>query len=263
MTLCSLAPLSAEKNGAFIEGGFQYSNVTGENNYSQPTTTQTQDGYTYTNEGYSQPGKTTGNLYGADIQAGYKQFFGKKKRFGLRYYGLFSGQGGSYVTDISAVPSQLIPGNVITGKAANLFYGAGIDALYNFYEKSGFNLGVFAGVMLGGSSWLMGTGTSDGVCAYTNSNDQCSTMNTQYLDWAKADKVYGKTNFSPTFVQFIINIGFRTNFSAHQGFEVGVRIPTINDPYYTEKDTLANGGGKTTVTFRRTVAIYANYVYNF
>lgn len=91
LTLCSLAPLSAEKNGAFIEGGFQYSNVTGENNYSQPTTTQTQDGYTYTNEGFSQPGKTTGNLYGADIQAGYKQFFGKKKRFGLRYYGLFSG----------------------------------------------------------------------------------------------------------------------------------------------------------------------------
>lgn len=144
-----------------------------------------------------------------------------------------------------------------------MFYGAGIDALYNFYEKSGFNLGVFAGVMLGGSSWLMGTGTSDGVCAYTNSNDQCSTMNAQYSDLAKADKVYGKTNFSPTFVQFIINIGFRTNFSAHQGFEVGVRIPTINDPYYTEKDTLANGGGKTTFTFRRTVAIYANYVYNF
>ncbi|BCZ16735.1 hypothetical protein NHP190003_00170 [Helicobacter sp. NHP19-003] len=215
--------MSAEKNGAFVEGGFQYSNVTGENNYSQPTITQTQDGYTYTNEGFSQPGKTTGNLYGADIQVGYKQLFGKKKRFGLRYYGFFSGQGGSYVTDISAVPSQFISGNVITGKAANLFYGAGVDAIYNF----------------------------------------CSTMNTEYSDLAKVDKVYGKTNFSPTFVQFIINIGFRTNFSAHQGFEVGVRIPTINDPYYTEKDTLANGGGKTTITFRRTVAIYANYVYNF
>ncbi|WP_120946184.1 outer membrane protein [Helicobacter labacensis] len=230
--------------------------MTGGYSYSQPTITDPSNPY-YPQEAFSVSAKTSGNLFGADIQFGYKQFFGKKRRFGLRYYGMFSGQGGSY---IMKSPSWLF--NTI-GKAANLFYGVGVDAIYNFYEKNGYNLGVFAGVMIGGSSWLMGTGYSAGSCAYTNNNNQCTTMNEQYQEMAKADKVYGKTNFSPTFVQFIINIGFRTNFTKHQGVEVGVRIPTINDPYYTEKDTLDNGGDKWNLTFRRTIAIFANYVYNF
>ncbi|GLH57716.1 outer membrane protein [Helicobacter ailurogastricus] len=266
LALCSFAPLSAEKNGAFVEGGFQYSNVTGVNDYEQPALNI--DGFPIS--AYSQPGKTTGNLFGADVQIGYKQFFGKKKRFGLRYYGFFSGQGGSYVTNFSAVPSQLILASSNVGKAANLFYGVGLDAIYNFYENNGYNLGVFAGVMIGGSSWLMGRGWSGGSCAYTtpmtgpNTGGQCTTMNDSYAQGAAyARKGGNSAKFSPTFVQFIINIGFRTNFGKHQGFEVGVRIPTINDPYYTEKDSLANGGAKSTITFRRTVAIYANYVYNF
>ncbi|CAM2924835.1 outer membrane beta-barrel protein [Helicobacter felis] len=44
-----------------------------------------------------QPHRTNTNLYGVDIQTGYKQFFGKKKRWGLRYYASFSYNGGGEV----------------------------------------------------------------------------------------------------------------------------------------------------------------------
>ncbi|BCZ19461.1 hypothetical protein NHP190012_11030 [Helicobacter sp. NHP19-012] len=74
-----------------------------------------------------------GNMYGVDMQIGYKQFFGKSKRWGLRYYATFSYQHGTFnLNDASAVD--------------NFTYGAGMDALYNFYEsKDGTHTsGIFA-----------------------------------------------------------------------------------------------------------------------
>ncbi|GMB96587.1 hypothetical protein NHP22001_11760 [Helicobacter sp. NHP22-001] len=82
---------------------------------------------------------------------------------------------------------------------------------------------------------------------------------------------------SPNYVQFVVNMGFRTNLTKHQGFEFGVRVPTINDPYFTATFTKADSsscgygtspycggkGSKITHTFRRNVSIYWNYVYNF
>ncbi len=86
----------------------------------------------------------------------------------------------------------------------------------------------------------------------------------------------GKSTFSPTFVQFIINAGFRMNFTKHQGFELGVRIPTINDPYFKVTETKAvvkvddkgnltgeGKGSEATLAFRRNASLYWNYVYNF
>ncbi|CRF45354.1 outer membrane protein [Helicobacter heilmannii] len=288
--LCSFVPLSAEKNGAFIEGGFQYSNFTGA--YTQDTSASS---YTYCSS-YDQNGncngnttQTTpastlkqpfnGNLFGADIQFGYKQFFGKKKRFGLRYYGFFSGQGGpgSYKQatnwDDNGNPTAWA---YLNQPSANLFYGVGIDALFNFYEKKNRTFGVFAGVMIGGSSWLEGKsygpggtcqwGLSDANGNYTG----CGTMNQYFSQMTKSDNEPGTgthDKFSPTFVQFVVNIGFRSNLTKHTGFEVGIRIPTINTPYWTSKYTgqpnEGNPNTTTTITFRRTVAIYANYVYNF
>ncbi|WP_233704322.1 outer membrane protein [Helicobacter cynogastricus] len=208
-----------------------------------------------------------------------------KKRFGLRYYGFFSGQGGpgsyKYATayDNNDNPTAW---TYIKQPSANLFYGVGIDALFNFYEKNEHTFGVFAGVMIGGSSWLEGKSYYNGTCQWQQQNQDtgspigpCQTLNQYYSDSAKQANLPGKggkATFSPTYVQFIVNIGFRTNFTKHQGFELGVRIPTINDPYYTVRNTLGNGNGwtgngnlgdKMTIVFRRTVAIYANYVYNF
>ncbi|MFC3847067.1 outer membrane protein [Helicobacter baculiformis] len=256
-TLFSLSPLSAEENGVFAEAGFQYSNFTGLSKAPQEAVeagllTSTKTSY-------------NGNLFGADIQIGYKQFFGGSKIFGLRYYGFFSGQGGSgsfkqqYEDD---------SGNsywaTIKQPAANLFYGAGVDMLYNFYENAERTYGVFAGVMLGGSSWLMGKSSYKGQCVWQETDPQgnptnCVSMNQFYKQQMKDLPDGVKGTFSPTYVQFLVNIGFRANFTQHQGFELGVRIPTINDPYAT----VTGGGMKASTTFRRTVAAFANYVYNF
>ncbi|WP_324761391.1 outer membrane protein [Helicobacter baculiformis] len=210
------------------------------------------------------------------MQFGYKQFFGQKKHFGLRYYGIFSGQGGSYS---SIYGSSTYGYASINQPSANLFYGVDIDALFNFYERNNRTFGVFAGVMIGGSSWLMGKSTTPNDCQWTiesNSSNQstCTTMNDSYsYEAGQVNKPNsgGKATFSPTFVQFIFNVGLRTNFTKHQGFEFGVRIPTIDDPYYTITNTLGGGNGwmmgglgsKETITFRRNVALYWNYVINF
>ncbi len=199
-----------------------------------------------------------GNLFGIDLQAGYKQFFGKKKHWGVRYYVLFSAQGGSYYNKEGGYNQS----------SGNLFYGVGADALYNFYQKRHKTYGVFAGVMIGGSSWFMGGAkNASGACVYTN-NGKCVSMNDYYGNLTSAnDGNVSRASFSPTFVQFLINVGFRTNFTRHQGFEVGMRIPTIDDPYfritYTKIGPWGNKGTWENLTFRRGVAVYANYVYNF
>ncbi|WP_233707527.1 outer membrane protein, partial [Helicobacter bizzozeronii] len=280
----SLVSLSAEKNGAFIEGGFQYSNFERSNKTSGANALPFFNGYTGVATGSS--GKFNGNLFGADIQFGYKQFFGQKKHWGLRYYGFFSGQGGDYPYEYQIFNNTT--GTLSTKKSsqpsANLFYGVGIDALYNFYEKNNQAYGVFVGVMIGGSSWLEGGGKANGQCRYIGMNtstgestNQCVSMNEAYANMASyvnTNKYASKAlqaSVSPTFVQFIFNIGFRANLTKHQGFEVGIRIPTIDDPYFKMK-TLQQiqqiygnvaKGAQGTMAFRRNIAVFANYVYNF
>ncbi|WP_163555087.1 outer membrane protein [Helicobacter suis] len=282
LSFISLAPLSAEGNGAFVEGGFQYSNFSGADKSFTGASSYSYSGQkTYSYPASSGTNKYSGNLFGADIQIGYKQFFGAKKRFGLRYYGFFSGQGGSANVYVPAVNSS------DTGVAydynqpsANLFYGAGVDALYNFYERGDKTFGIALGVMIGGSSWLMGKAYDQG-CQWATYDAQenptgCVTMNNHFAQQAKQPGMNSggtKTSFSPSYVQFIFNVGFRANLSKHQGFEVGVRIPTIDDPYYTTSSpaitnshygtTYTQSSHKQTITFRRNIAAYLNYVINF
>ncbi|WP_205437038.1 outer membrane protein [Helicobacter suis] len=243
-----------------MEGGFQYSNFESVQETSSGADTVIHNGYTTViSPASGSLQKFNGDLYGADIQVGYKQFFGKTKRFGLRYYGFFSGQGGSAIYQQNKM--------VITQPAANLFYGAGIDALLNFYDENNSTFGVFAGVMLGGSSWLMGKGRQqDGQCVFATPLTDCTTMNDYYNYYSYPP------DYNANYVQFIFNVGFRANLSKHQGFEVGVRIPTIDDPYYTTSATTSSYGGTTyytqgsfkqTLTFRRNIAAYLNYVINF
>ncbi|MFC3848515.1 outer membrane protein [Helicobacter baculiformis] len=267
-----IASLSGESSGGYVEGGFQYSNFSGAHSLSSTA---------YAFKGKWSVGRDVmggsynGNLYGVDIQFGYKQFFGKKERFGLRYYGAFSGQGGSF----SGISLGGLGHSYVNQPSANLFYGVGLDALFNFYEKKNRTLGVFAGVMLGGSSWLMGKPSGNASCRWQlEGTTNCVTMN-QYFDKLikNIDDSNATYRFSPTYVQFIINMGFRTNFTKHQGFEFGIRIPTINDPYFTRTSTATEtsgcnhptsymcggAGSKLAYTFRRNVSLYWNYVVNF
>ncbi|CRF45598.1 hypothetical protein HHE014_05630 [Helicobacter heilmannii] len=176
------------------------------------------------------PMNSNGNMYGIDVQFGYKQFFGKKKRWGVRYYANFSYQHGTFMNSNAA-------------ELDNFVYGAGVDALYNFYEsKDGkYTTGLFAGLMLDGSSWAVkGQSYYTYLMNYDNSHGGHAVMNTSYF-------------------QIPINLGFRTNVNKHNGFEIGLRIPLAVNYYFKgELD-----GVKTDIAYKRNVSVYFNYVYNF
>ncbi|MFC3847552.1 outer membrane protein [Helicobacter baculiformis] len=257
--------LSAEENGVFLGGGFQYSHLAGKDNYSQPLLHFVRNGVVYGQAGYDQPGKISSNLYGGDVQIGYKQFFGESKIFGLRYYGFFSGQTGNATFSFSAVPSQGIAASSVVARAVDLFYGAGIDMLFNFYKSADHAFGLFVGAMVGGSSWMIGKAynTSGHYCA-TPSNGQCISVNDYYAQSAKSAKQSGDyAKFSPTSLQVIVNVGLRLNFTRHQGLEAGVRIPTIEAPYYIERNVLMQGKDAYTIALKRAVVAFANYVISF
>ncbi|GMB96533.1 outer membrane protein [Helicobacter sp. NHP22-001] len=170
------------------------------------------------------------NMYGVDVQVGYKQFFGKKRRWGLRYYGSFSYQRGVfYDRNISSVN--------------NFVYGAGVDALYNFYEsKDGkYTTGVFLGFMLAGSSWV--------APGYHNLSSAMQAINA----------AGGHATMHTSYFQIPLNIGFRTNVTKHHGFEIGLRIPLAANYYF--RGSL--NGAHLETTYKRNVAVYVNYVYNF
>ncbi|CRF50100.1 hypothetical protein HHE03_17990 [Helicobacter heilmannii] len=176
------------------------------------------------------PQSQNGNMYGVDAQIGYKQFFGKSKRWGLRYYGTFSYQHGLFYLDDTA-------------SVDNFVYGAGMDALYNFYEsKDGkYTTGFFAGLMLTGSTWLAkGASRTMAMMHAMNNAGGSAHMNTSYF-------------------QIPLNIGFRTNVSKHHGFEVGLRIPLATNYYFKG----SADGYSDAITYKRNVSVYINYVYNF
>ncbi|BDQ29768.1 outer membrane protein [Helicobacter ailurogastricus] len=174
---------------------------------------------------------SNGNMYGIDVQFGYKQFFGKKKRWGVRYYANFSYQHGTFMTSDAS-------------ELDNFVYGAGVDALYNFYEsKDGkYTSGLFAGLMLEGSSWAVkGQSYYQAMMNAFNATGGHATMNTSYF-------------------QIPINIGFRTNVNKHNGFEIGLRIPLATNYYFKG---VSAAGQKLDIAYKRNVSVFFNYVYNF
>ncbi|GMB92336.1 hypothetical protein NHP200010_00470 [Helicobacter bizzozeronii] len=196
----------------------------------------------------------------------------KKKRFGLRFYGFFSGQAG-YANSVES--SQTDPKFVVTNQpGTNLFYGGGMDMLYNFYDSNERSFGVFAGVVVGWSSWSMG---KDKQCRWASIHKRgggssgCITMNAFFNEQVLINhKFYPglKSSFSPAFVQLLVNLGFRFNFTKHQGFEVGVRLPTINNLYYVDRGTYAMGRMvkikiDSALILRRDIVAFVNYVINF
>nr|WP_233705616.1 outer membrane protein [Helicobacter cetorum] len=90
--------------------------------------------------------KQTNAMSGFYTKIGYKQFFGKKKAFGLRYYGFFSYNGAGV-------------GNGANYNTVNLLtYGVGTDALYNVFSRSfgsrSIDAGFFTGIQLAGDSYI-------------------------------------------------------------------------------------------------------------
>ncbi|WRE24966.1 outer membrane protein [Helicobacter pylori] len=180
-----------------------------------------------------------GQMYGVDVMAGYKWFFGKTKRFGFRSYGYYSYNH----ANLSFVGSQL---GIMDGASQvnNFTYGVGFDALYNFYEsKEGYNTaGLFVGFGLGGDSFIVqGESYLKSQMQICNNTAGCSaSMNTSYF-------------------QMPVEFGFRSNFSKHSGIEVGFKLPLFTNQFYKERGV----DGSVDVFYKRNFSIYFNYMINF
>ncbi|GAA7122405.1 Hop family outer membrane protein HopI [Helicobacter pylori] len=169
------------------------------------------------------------NMNGFGVKMGYKQFFGKKRMFGLRYYGFYD----FGYAQFGAGPSLV--------KATLSSYGAGTDFLYNvFTRKRGteaIDIGFFAGIQLAGQTWK-----------------------TNFLDQVDGNHLKPKD----TSFQFLFDLGIRTNFSkiAHQrrsrfsqGIEFGVKIPVLYHTYYQSEGVTAK--------YRRAFSFYVGYNIGF
>ncbi|GAA9742564.1 Hop family adhesin HopQ [Helicobacter pylori] len=180
-----------------------------------------------------------GALNGFGVQAGYKQFFGKKKRWGLRYYGFFD------------YNHAYIKSNFFNSASDIWTYGVGSDLLFNFIndkktnflgKNNHFSMGLFGGIALAGTSWL----------------------NSQLVNLKTISNVYS-TKVNMANFQFLFNLGLRTNLArpkkkdshhaAQHGMELGVKIPTINTNYYSFLDTK--------LEYRRLYSVYLNYVFAY
>ncbi|WQZ75316.1 Hop family adhesin SabA [Helicobacter pylori] len=177
-----------------------------------------------------------GALNGLGVQVGYKQFFGKKKAFGLRYYGFFDYNHG------------YIKSSFFNSSSDVWTYGGGSDLLFNFLndkatkKNNKLSVGLFGGIQLAGTTWL----------------------NSQYVNLTAFNNPYSAKVNTSNF-QFLFNLGLRTNLaikkkkdsehSAQHGMELGVKIPTINTNYYSFLGTQ--------LQYRRLYSVYLNYVFAY
>ncbi|GAA8717587.1 Hop family outer membrane protein HopL [Helicobacter pylori] len=175
---------------------------------------------------------------GLGIGLGYKYFFGKARKLGLRHYFFFD-----YGFSEIGLANQSVKANIFA-------YGVGTDFLWNLFRRTyntkALNFGLFAGVQLGGATWL-------------------SSLRQQIIDnWGNANDIHS-TNF-----QVALNFGVRTNFAEFKRFakkfhnqgvisqksvEFGIKVPLINQAY------LRSAGAD--VSYRRLYTFYINYIMGF
>ncbi|WQT30332.1 Hop family outer membrane protein HopL [Helicobacter pylori] len=215
---------------AMINARNQVQNVQNQaNNYgSQPVLSQ------YAAAKSTQHGMSNG----LGVGLGYKYFFGKARKLGLRHYFFFD-----YGFSEIGVANQSVKANIFA-------YGVGTDFLWNLFRRTyntkALNFGLFAGVQLGGATWL-------------------SSLRQQIIDnWGNANDIHS-TNF-----QVALNFGVRTNFAEFKRFakkfhnqgvisqksvEFGIKVPLINQAYL-------NSAGAD-VSYRRLYTFYINYIMGF
>ncbi len=175
---------------------------------------------------------------GLGVGLGYKYFFGKARKLGLRHYFFFD-----YGFSEIGLANQSMKANIFA-------YGVGTDFLWNLFRRTyntkALNFGLFAGVQLGGATWL-------------------SSLRQQIIDnWGNANDIHS-TNF-----QVALNFGVRTNFAEFKRFakkfhnqgvisqksvEFGIKVPLINQAY------LSSAGAD--VSYRRLYTFYINYIMGF
>ncbi|MFP6189065.1 SabA family sialic acid-binding adhesin [Helicobacter pylori] len=208
--------------------------------YSQlQTTTQELGKNPFRRFGMISSQTNNGAMNGIGVQVGYKQFFGKKRNWGLRYYGFFD------------YNHAYIKSNFFNSASDVWTYGVGMDALYNFINDKNTNflgknnklsVGLFGGFALAGTSWL----------------------NSQQVNLTMMNGIYN-ANVSTSNFQFLFDLGLRMNLArpkkkdsdhaAQHGMELGVKIPTINTDYYSFMGA--------ELKYRRLYSVYLNYVFAY
>ncbi|WP_233705588.1 outer membrane protein [Helicobacter cetorum] len=180
-----------------------------------------------------------GQMYGVNVIAGYKHFFGKKKRWGFRTYAYYSFNH----ANLSFVGTQAGYMNGAS-QVNNHTYGVGFDALYNFYEsKEGYNTaGIFFGFGLGGETWLV-----QGESHFKNMMNACNAM------------IGCSASMNTSYFQMPVQVGFRTNFAKHSGIELGFKVPLFVNQFYKERGEY----GDVDVFYKRNFSMYLNYMINF
>ncbi len=199
-----------------------YSYSLNETQYSEFQTTTKEFGHNpFRSVGLINSQSNNGAMNGVGVQLGYKQFFGKNKFFGIRYYAFFD------------YNHAYIKSNFFNS-ASNVFtYGAGSDLLLNFInggsnQNRKISFGIFGGIALAGTTWL----------------------NSQFVNLKTTTSIYN-AKINNTNFQFLFNTGLRLQ-GIHHGIELGVKIPTINTNYYSFM------GAK--LAYRRLYSLYLNYV---
>ncbi|WP_187835501.1 Hop family outer membrane protein HopA [Helicobacter pylori] len=199
-----------------------YSYSLNETQYSEFQTTTKEFGHNpFRSVGLINSQINNGAMNGVGVQLGYKQFFGKNKFFGIRYYAFFD------------YNHAYIKSNFFNS-ASNVFtYGAGSDLLLNFINGGSdknrkVSFGIFGGIALAGTTWL----------------------NSQFMSLKTTTSIYN-AKINNTNFQFLFNTGLRLQ-GIHHGVELGVKIPTINTNYYSFM------GAK--LAYRRLYSVYFNYV---
>ncbi|GAA7273172.1 Hop family outer membrane protein HopA [Helicobacter pylori] len=199
-----------------------YSYSLNETQYSQFQTTTKEFGHNpFRSVGLINSQSNNGAMNGVGVQLGYKQFFGKNKFFGIRYYAFFDYNHAYIKSDFF-------------NSASNVFtYGAGSDLLLNFINGGSdknrkVSFGIFGGIALAGTTWL----------------------NSQFVNLKTTTSIYN-AKINNTNFQFLFNTGLRLQ-GIHHGVELGVKIPTINTNYYSFM------GAK--LAYRRLYSVYFNYV---
>ncbi|MCK0500441.1 outer membrane protein [Helicobacter pylori] len=199
-----------------------YSYSLNETQYSEfQTTTKEFGNNPFRSVGLINSQSNNGAMNGVGVQLGYKQFFGKNKFFGIRYYAFFD------------YNHAYIKSNFFNS-ASNVFtYGAGSDLLLNLInggsnQNRKISFGIFGGIALAGTTWL----------------------NSQSVNLKTTTSIYN-AKINNTNFQFLFNTGLRLQ-GIHHGVELGVKIPTINTNYYSFM------GAK--LAFRRLYSVYFNYV---
>ncbi len=176
-----------------------------------------------------------GAMNGIGVQVGYKQFFGKNKRWGARYYGFVD-------YNYTYNKSQFF-----NASSDVWTYGVGSDLLVNFIndkatKNNKISFGLFGGIQLAGTSWL----------------------NSQFVNLANVNNYY-KAKINASNFQFLFNAGLRTNLARNKkrgadhttqhGVELGAKIPMLNTNYYSLLGTK--------LEYRRLYSVYLNYVFAY